>query len=282
LPFLLALVGAATVFAGIHQSPSTPHAGAGDLMISPMRVVFEGAKRTAEINLLNIGVKPSLYRITLVHERMNEDGNLVDVASPGPGDKFADELVRFTPRQILLAPHVAQVVRIQVRLPANLDPGEYRSHMLFRAVSAQAAADQTPEQTQPPTGLSVHIMPVFGLSIPVIVRSGQTTASAGFVEARIASTPDGLPVLVGKLSHSGNASVYGDMVVEFAEMGRPFRLLMRANGLAIYTPNATRNFALLLSHDKTVQFHNGTIRVTYKHSEADGSEPFAKTLITVQ
>ncbi|MDR3692573.1 MAG: hypothetical protein P4L46_24550 [Fimbriimonas sp.] len=275
------LLGAATLQAGIQQPAQTPRARAGDLLVSPMRIVFEGPKRTAEISLLNIGDKPSLYRISLIHERMNEDGDLVNVATPGADDRFADDLVRFTPRQVLLAPRVSQVVRIQLRLPADLATGEYRSHMLFRAVSADSAPDQAPAAADLPKGLTVQIKPIFGLSIPVIVRHGETYASADFAEVRLVSTPDGLPVLVGKLTHTGNASVYGDLVVEFAQNGQPFKTLARTNGVAIYASNATRSFAVLVSQDKTLQLHNGTIRATYKHSDADGGQPFAKTQVTV-
>lgn len=278
---IIALIGAATLSSALRQT-STPRAGAGDLLVAPTRIVLGGPKRTAEINLLNIGTKPALYRISLVHERMDENGRLVDVETSGPNDKFADDLVRFTPHQVLLAPQISQVIRIQMRLPANLDAGEYRSHMLFRAVTAPAADDKAPIAGTPPKGISVQITPVYGVSIPVIVRSGQTSASTDFSDVHVVTAPGGEPALVGKLTRSGSASVYGDLLVEFAEHGKPFRPLARANGLAVYTPNLIRNFALILSKDKSMQFRNGTLRVTYRVPETDGGQTIAKTEIVLQ
>ena len=263
------------------QGDLVPRNGAGDLLVAPTRIVFAGPKRTAELNLLNIGEKAALYRISLIHQRMTEDGKLVDIESPNSSDKFADDLVRFTPRQVLLEPHVAQIVRIQLRLPADLETGEYRSHLLFRAVSAPAADDKAPSAAQPPKGLTVQITPIYGVSIPVIVRHGQTTATTSFAETHLAAAPSGEPILVGRLVRSGNASVYGDLVVEFAEKGRPYRVVSRANGLAIYTPNAVRNFAMLLSGDKTLRFQHGTVRTTYRQPETDGGQTIAKSEIVL-
>lgn len=284
----LSLTGIGTLSAAFHQGPSIPHTGVGDLLVAPTRLVFEGPQRTAELNLLNISNKTALFRISLVHEHMDEDGKLTEVEAPGKDDKFADNLIRFTPRQVSLEPHVAQIVRVQLRLPASLDTGEYRSHLLFRGVSAAPVDANAPADDQASTSskqqkeLSVKITPIYGVSIPVIVRHGPTSVSTEFVETHLTATPEGEPVLAGKMSRAGNMSVYGNLVVEFAEKGRPFQPIAKANGLAIYTPNATRTFALLLSKDKTKQFHNGTVRATYRRSDADGGQIIAKSIIEVQ
>jgi hypothetical protein len=276
------------VFAGsmpsvLYQPFTQSRQGVGDLLIAPTRVVFEKGKRSAEINLLNTGNKPATYRISLIHQRMSDDGKLNEIDTPAPGETFADSLVRFTPHQVLLEPNVSQIIRIQLRLPASLDSGEYRSHMLFRAVPvADAPTDSVTAPGQPPKGIDIKITPIYGLSIPVIVRHGETTAETTFADAQLTKTPDGAPVLVGKLARAGNISVYGDIIVEFGPSGGKFQQIARANGIAIYTPNTTRNIALILNAPKNAKFENGTLRVTYRTPDVDGGQTIVSTTLVVK
>jgi len=274
-----ALLTASIALLSGFQSGAPLRQGAGDLLIAPTRIVFEGPKRTAEINLLNTGDKPATYRISLIHERMNEDGKLDEIVSPGADDKFADELVRFTPRQVTLEPHVAQIVRVQMRLPADLAEGEYRSHMLFRAVSSSDAPVQAAAAGAPAKGIDIKLTPIYGLSIPVIVRHGALKSATELSEVRLMKTPEGAPVLVGKITRTGNASVYGDVWVEFAPKGGKFTTVARANGVAVYSSNSIRNFAVLLSQDKAAHFEGGTLQITYRRQDADGGQVIAKSTV---
>src|SRR3546814_5860625 len=51
-----------------------------------------------------------------------------------PAGRAALDMVVCSPRRVTLPPNQPQVVRVGVRVPARLPPGEYRAHMLFRAV----------------------------------------------------------------------------------------------------------------------------------------------------
>ena len=88
-------------------------------------------------------------------------------------------LIRYSPRQVTLEPRVAQTVRVQLRLPADLPPGEYRSHLLFRAVPSAEAA---PPTTSPAAELSIQLTAIYGISIPVIVRHGETSVTTTLSE----------------------------------------------------------------------------------------------------
>ena len=125
------LVALAALWGGVAPTHAE---GSGDLLVAPTRVVFEARRRSAEVTLVNIGTDTATYRISFVHQRMKPDGSLEAVDTPGPGEAFADDLVRFSPRQVTLEPRVAQTVRMQLRIPAGLTAGEYRSHLLFRAI----------------------------------------------------------------------------------------------------------------------------------------------------
>jgi len=270
------------LFAAIlgHRQAPAPTQGVGDLLIAPTRVVLDTTKRNAEVNLLNTGDKAATYRISFIHQRMNADGKLEDVTTPGPDEKFADDLVRFTPRQVVLEPHVAQLVRIQLRLPADLAAGEYRSHLLFRAVPAATAADE-PAAGAPAKGIDIKITPIYGVSIPVIVRSGETSSTVTMQDLHLVTTPEGVQGVVGKLSRTGNASSYGQLSVSYAPRGGSFKSVGQVNGVAVYTPNASRNFGVRLTVPDGEKLAAGTIRVTYRQVPSEGERVLAEATFDV-
>ena len=61
----------------------------------------------------------------------------------------AADLVRYSPRQVELAPGEVQTVRIQIRKPEGLKDGEYHSHLVFQGylrsspLPVQIPADKT-------------------------------------------------------------------------------------------------------------------------------------------
>jgi len=257
--------------------------GVGDLLIAPTRIVLGGPKRTAEINLINIGDKPATYRISLIHQRMNVDGKLEEIETPAPGEQFADDLIRFTPRQVVLEPHVSQLVRVQLRLPAGLADGEYRSHLLFRAVPVSDVPTDSiaPTAANAPKGVSIRITPIYGVSIPVIVRYGSTSATATIDELKVAIGENHTAVLSGRIGRTGNCSVYGDLVVAYAQKGGAFRPIGRMGGVAVYTPNAVRNFDVPLTLPDGVVLRDGTIRVSFQAPPVDADGLFAEAALAI-
>jgi hypothetical protein len=255
--------------------------GPSDLLVAPTRVVFEGRLRTAEITLVNIGSATATYRISFVHLRMDEQGGTKEIETAGaePGERFADELIRYSPRQVTLAPNVAQTVRMQVRKPADLEPGEYRSHLLFRAVPS-AAPDL--ETTRDATAFSVQLTAIYGVSIPVIVRHGDTAAKATLSELEIAppSGADATPALRFRINRTGNQSIYGNLTVTFVPArGKP-SVVGLANGVAIYTPNPLRRAAIPLRAPPGVVLKNGSLHLAYTKQEK-GNETIAEADLLV-
>jgi hypothetical protein len=263
-------------------------------MVAPTRVVLEGRNRVAEVSLMNTGDKPATYRISLLHQRMDENGKLTQVQSPAPGERFADELIRFAPKQVILEPHSGQVVRIQLRLPAELESGEYRCNLLFRAVPAVAAPavaapalapladNETKGSENKEKGLSIKLTPIYGVSIPLIVRHGATTMSVTMSDLKLIPGPDGAPLLSGRFNREGTASSYGDLAVLYApENSTVFLPVGQIKGVAVYAPNTTRNFALALKTPATLALKNGTFRVTYRKPLADGGTVLAEATLAM-
>src|SRR3546814_17207020 len=95
-----------------------------------------------------------------------------------------------SPRRVTLPPNQPQVVRVGVRVPARLPPGEYRAHMLFRAVPDVVPA-VAGEAKPASTGVSIALTPIYGITIPVIVRVGDPGAAAALGEALVSAGADG-------------------------------------------------------------------------------------------
>jgi P pilus assembly chaperone PapD len=108
-------------------------AGIGDLLVAPTRIVLDGRKG-AEVVLNNIGEEPAVYRVSVEFRRMDEDGGLTDVSQPTADDQKAADMIIYAPRRVTLAPHQPQAIRIAARTPQGLPDGEYRVHLLFRAI----------------------------------------------------------------------------------------------------------------------------------------------------
>jgi len=248
----------------------------GDLLIAPTRLVFEGNTRSATLTLLNIGKDTATYRISFTHLRMTDTGELKPIDEPAPGELFADDIVRFTPRQVVLESRVAQVVRLQLRLPAELEKGEYRSHLLFRAIPVVEPVGD--DDAEPATGIGIKITPIYGLSIPVIVRHDTKPATVTVTDLQL--TPgekaEDPMVLSAKLNRTGDQSCYGNITITFTPAGGKEEIVGRINGIAVYTPNTSRLVQIALTPPERITLTGGRLAFTYRLKPEDGGDLLAE------
>jgi len=253
----------------IQSLVTQPALAASELMVSPTRVVFEGRTRSARVTLANTGDTTGRYRISFIQRQMTDTGVLAEVKEGAPG-MYADEMVRFSPREVTLPPGQSQVVRLLLRKKSGLEEGEYRSHMLFQslpdpnATSIQQLTDKSGEKLQ------IQLIPVVGVSIPVIVRQGSLHANASLSNLQFhpAKDPQQQPQLTFILRRDGDRSLYGDFRVMFTPDGATPLMVTQANGLALYTPNTHRRVTLNLQAPTGVQLTRGELHVTYlKHDQ---------------
>lgn len=233
----------------------------GDLLVSPVRILFEGNKQKEEINLVNIGNDTATYSVSFLQYSMKDDGSFVLIGKPDDGQFFADSYLHVFPRQITLAPHEAQVVRLQVRRKPDMAAGEYRSHLYFRA-----------EKETKPLGLeavkdsklmSVQITPVFGISIPVIIRIGDVKVESTLSDMRIEMQQDTIANMKLTINRKGNISVYGDIIADYIPAkGKPLEVGL-VRGVSVYTSTNKREFSVRLKNLKDVNLKTGKLRVRY-------------------
>lgn len=234
----------------------------GNLLITPRRIVFDGTRRVMELNLANTGVDTARYNISLLHYRMNEDGTFTEITEPDPGQNFADKNIRFFPRSVTLGPNEAQSVRMQVTNQDRLAPGEYRSHVYFRSVPNLIALGDEAQRTDT-TSVSVQLIPIFGITIPVIIRIGENNTKVNLSDISLHNSGDTTKIINFKINRIGNMSVYGDIKVIYISNNGKETQIGALNGLAVYTPNAFRRVLIELNGDKSVDYKNGILKITY-------------------
>lgn len=237
----------------------------GDLVIMPRRVTFEGSKRTQELNVANTGRDTAKYLISVLQYRMLENGNFEAIETPDSGQNFADKNFRFFPRSVVLGPNESQTIKVQVINTSELKAGEYRSHLYFRAVAKQPGPEEKKEVKFAKT-MTVHLVPTFGIAIPVIIRVGAAKATVVISKSEFERGADGFPKVQLSFARSGNASVYGDLQVNYiSEQGKSTQVGL-AKGFAIYTPNPTRFFTLNLNQSTAINYNKGKLQVLYTTS----------------
>ncbi|CAN5538926.1 hypothetical protein BH10PSE16_BH10PSE16_30040 [soil metagenome] len=249
-----------------------------DLALFPTRIVLEKNQRAAQVELMNSGTAPETYRINLVNRRMGENGEFIAIEAPGTGDLFADPLLRYSPRQVTVQPGSSQTVRILVRKPADLAPGEYRSHLQFDRVADSAGATSIEQAGKSDDkAIGVVITALVGASIPVIVRQGETQASVTLSDlALLPAAGDTGPALSFQINRSGNRSVYGDLSVRFTPSGGKPVDLAKAGALAVYVPNALRRARMQLQVPPGVALAGGSLSLSYRERAEAGGKMMAE------
>lgn len=237
--------------------------GQGDLMIMPKRLVFDGSQRSQEINLANTGKDTAIYAISFINYKMTETGSFEQIETPEEGQRFSTDFLRYFPRRVSLAPNEAQTIRVQITRTGNLEEGEYRSHMYFRAVEKQIALGEGNQEAA--EGISIQINTVFGISIPIIIRHGNSSSEINLSDLNLDLMGDH-PQLSVLINRSGNMSVYGDLSVDYISPFGKTKQIGLVKGISVYTPNSKRYFSMKLNSEE-VDLTKGKLKVTYS-SEA--------------
>lgn len=245
--------------------PASPVSAQGDLLVAPTRIILDG-RRGTEVILSNIGSEEATYRIGLELRRMTTTGQLLDVEPEAANDleQAALSMIRYAPRRITLPPGQPQAVRIAARPGADLPDGEYRVHMSFRAIPKPRPVTETAEESQ---GISIKLVPVYGVTIPIIVRHGRLQATVAINDPKVITGARG-PELQLSMSRSGASSTYGELRVTRRGSDDP---IFMARGIAIYSEVAERTVQFDLTPEQAAGL-KGQLRFEYREMpEAGGT-----------
>jgi hypothetical protein len=261
--FHTVLQTSAAALAGLALLAPAPGSAQGNLLIAPTRLVLDG-RRGDEVILSNIGNQEETYRVSLELRRMDENGNLVVVqeADANATEKAALEMIRYAPRRVTLPPAQPQAIRISARPGADLPDGEYRVHMSFAALPKVVPVTEAPADKN---GIAINLIPVYGIVMPIIIRKGELTVTAGLANPRIVHGPDGDQFAV-EMTRSGNESVYGDLFVYRQGAKEPAFV---ARGIGVYPEITTRHTAFTVTPEQVAAM-KGPVRVEYREAVESG------------
>ena len=252
------------------------------LMVIPKRIVFSENMRSAQVTIINSGDEAGTFRISLNNKRMSLDGRLEAAEKAESGDLFADKIIRYSPRQVVLEPGKSQIVRLGLRKPSGLEDGEYRSHMLFRAIPLDVGKD-IKETVNSSNNVTIKLTAIVGISIPIIVRHGNTDAGVTIVSAKLVprQPKEDNPHIMMEFERSGNRSVYGDILAEFITKDGERKIVSQVGGIAVYTPGTKRRLKLPVIVPPDVELKNGSIQVFYRSPVEQGGKVMAQTQIKI-
>jgi P pilus assembly chaperone PapD len=253
----LALCSAAPV--GHAQPTATATTVGANLNITPKRVTFDKARRSATVYVYNQGNAPATVDVALVDRIMLPDGEIVaaEDAAARPGApavaaqlKSAKPILQISPRRITLQPGQGQTVRVRIASAPENASGEFRSHLTVTTlpppntgVSAEAAgaADNT---------LTIQITSVYGISIPAIVRFNDPDVRAAIENVRVGSQMIGgknTPTLTLDLVRQGASSLFGN--IEVRARGRSGEPIGIVRGVGVYPEIGRRTVIIPLTRD---------------------------------
>jgi P pilus assembly chaperone PapD len=236
----------------------------GNMVVFPKRVVFEGNQKIHELNLANTGQDTARYVISFVQIRMKENGEFENITQPDSGQFFADSYLRIFPRTVTLAPNESQLIKIQLIKSNLLAEGEYRSHLYFRLVpDNKPLLSSDKEAARDSTSISVRLVPIFGMTIPVIIRVGESTTKVSLSNLSFEMTNDTTPTFNFVINRTGNMSTYGDIKVDHISPAGKITEVCNIQGVAVYTPNSMRRCVINLEKIPGIDYHKGKLRVVY-------------------
>jgi P pilus assembly chaperone PapD len=250
-------------------APMPALAGGGDLLVAPTRVVLDGARGT-EVILNNIGSDTATYRVSLELRRMKPDGSLeeLDATQPNEHDAKTLGMISYAPRKVVLPPNQPQAIRIGIRAPQGLPDGEYRAHMLFRAIPDAKPVVADPNKKA--EGVSISLTPIYGVTIPVIVRQGNLTATAAITNPQVVPEDDG-QALQFTLTRQGTRSTYGRIRVTKPGIDKP---VIEVRGIAVYAETAERKVTLPVDEATAAQL-KGPVKIEYLEDNDAGGGTIA-------
>jgi hypothetical protein len=174
-------------------------------------------------------------------------------------------MIRYAPRRVILPPGEPQAIRISARPGADLPDGEYRVHMSFAALPKVQPVSQ-PASDTPAQGFSVRIIPVYGITMPIIVRKGQLEVTGGLANPRLEQTAEGTTFAID-IARSGQASLYGDLLVYRDGNDEP---VFMARGIGVYPEIDNRHTTFSVSPEQAAAMR-GPVRVELREPVQSGA-----------
>ena len=208
---------------------------------------MDESNRSATLVLRNPSDGPRTYRLLWEDKRAREDGGYTMIEE-GEEWPSAQEMVRFSPRQITVGAGENQTVRFSFRPPADLPTGEYRSHLLLQVIPEISEPTATLGAEGPQDNVGVKVFMQMSFSIPIVVRHGTDVPQVSIEDIKAVPVKDGKQLaLEVTFNRAGNASSYGKVSVQMQrDTDSPVEQVGEHGELSIYPEVGKRKVTIAL------------------------------------
>lgn len=245
------------------------------LLVSPIRVAFEGRERAHEIVLINSSSEIKTYRLQWQEKLAVANGGYKELTAEQAKDyPSASKMLRFSPRQVTLKPNERQIVRLGLRRPKGLADGEYRSHLKLEALPPKRASKADGE-------MSINLDVLLSYSLPVIVRQGQANPEVEITSKALRFDPSsGKTQLSVNLTRTGQYSTAGNLIAYWQGEQQPEQVVARLNNVNIYPEvNETAKSMAWVVPNFTPA--SGVLRIVYEGQQEFNGQVFAEREFSV-
>ncbi|MEM7651034.1 MAG: hypothetical protein AAF204_02990 [Pseudomonadota bacterium] len=255
------------VFISLLTAAPAAHA---DLTLLPTRIVFEEGERFDEVIIINSGDVVNTYEIGWQFYKMIQGQEPPYQKMEGSITDFdLSRHIVYTPRRVTLAPGGRQKVKLALRRPPEVAPGEYRAHLAVRTLPADEGDAQVVEPTG--EGLSAAVEINVAFSIPVIFRAGEPTETAQISNVRLERNPNsgGLQAVVSVNRAGGPYGVLGHLFV-YDGSGD---VIGEISNAYIFPEVTSRTFTVQLTEEN---LSGQNIRFVLNHHDLDSGKIYAE------
>jgi P pilus assembly chaperone PapD len=259
--------------------PQAAWANRAEVMMIPTRVVMEDKDNFTTIVVKNKGNATGNFSIDLVDMTMGEEGG-VKLMPEGQTDPYsAQPYLRVAPRSMTLKPDEAQNVRILLRKPEGIAPGEYRSHLKLAILNdnvEESNAEKASGKKESNIAVKINMIMI----IPLIVRVGETTLSMKIEDAKIIHDEKGQTEAVITLLRDGNRSSMGDFTFTWTPPGGAPQVIKTFPGVPVYRSTNRRKVVILLNGlPAGVDLSKGKLDILYAAQKSEDNKKLAEIQI---
>lgn len=203
------------VFAALMICP-TPVAAQIAVEVSPLRVELAagpGSTSTQSVTLTNAGTAPVRVRATLTDWDLSRDGAPQFEGAVEGGPYSATAWVRIAPPEQVIEPGKDATVRFSLTVPASVEPGGYRTGILFEFGAA----------TGDPVGRAREVMFKSRIATLIYVNIGQPVIAAELMDLRVRTAGPQLQVVAALKNTSRRSVRTKGSVVVYDQSGKAVR-----------------------------------------------------------
>jgi len=150
-------------------------------------------------------------------------------------------------------------------MATDMKEGEYRSHLYFRSEKNYKALGDKGDDTL--KSVQVQLIPIYGISIPIIIRIGSGHATTTLTDLKLKTDADSTVNLELTINRIGSISINGDFSVEYTPpQGKPYEV-GTIKSVSVYTNIKKRYFSIRLNKTPGLMAKGGKLKVKYTNAE---------------